>query len=164
MYPHDAHLRRYLRGSYPGVRDVDDVVQESYLRVWRARTREPIRCARAFLFRVARNIALNLVARDGVAPFEPSVDSTTVSVPDAGSTPAERASTQDELRLLARAIDELPSRCREIVILRRIHNLSQKEIAVMLGITEGTVEVQVVKGVQKCAEFMRRHGARIDHV
>jgi hypothetical protein len=37
VQPHDAQLKAYLRGAFPAVRDVEDVVQESYLRVWRAR-------------------------------------------------------------------------------------------------------------------------------
>lgn len=37
VHPHDAQLKAYLRGAFPAVRDVEDVVQESYLRVWRVR-------------------------------------------------------------------------------------------------------------------------------
>jgi hypothetical protein len=42
VQPHEASLRAYMRGAFPMVRDVDDVVQESYLRVWRARAAQPI--------------------------------------------------------------------------------------------------------------------------
>jgi DNA-directed RNA polymerase specialized sigma24 family protein len=53
VLPHDRALRGYLRGSFPAVRDVEDVVQESYLRIWRTRAAQPIRSARGFLFRIA---------------------------------------------------------------------------------------------------------------
>jgi RNA polymerase sigma factor (sigma-70 family) len=52
----------------------------------------------------------------------------------------------------------LPARCREIVILRRIKNLPQKEIAARLGIAEATVEVQLVRGIKRCGDYLRRHG------
>jgi RNA polymerase sigma-70 factor (ECF subfamily) len=55
------------------------------------------------------------------------------------------------------AIDALPARCREIVILRKIQGLPQKEIARQLGLSESTVQVQASRGLRRCAEFMRKH-------
>lgn len=163
VHAHDTSLKAYLRGSFPAVRDVDDVVQESYLRIWQARRRQPIQSARAFLFRVARNVALNLVGRERVSPLVGVRDLEALPVAEDCRDAAESACAQEELLLLARAIDALPARCREIVILRRIQNLSQKEIAARLGIAESTVEIQVVRGVKRCGDFLRRHGVRFDH-
>ena len=59
VQPHDAQLKAYLRSAVPAVRDVDDVVQDSYVRLLTARTAEPIRSAKAFLFRVARHLAVD---------------------------------------------------------------------------------------------------------
>src|SRR5438876_12279709 len=53
VHAHERSLRAYLRGAFPSVRDVDDVVQESYVRVWKARLAHPIQSARSFLFQVA---------------------------------------------------------------------------------------------------------------
>lgn len=64
VQPHEPVLRSYLRGAFPAVRDLDDVVQESYLRLWRARTEEPIRSAKAFLFTAARRILSIFCARN----------------------------------------------------------------------------------------------------
>jgi DNA-directed RNA polymerase specialized sigma24 family protein len=69
VQPHDAQLKAYLRGAFPSVRDVDDVVQESYLRVWLARATQPIQSTRAFLFRVARNLALDFVRHERASPI-----------------------------------------------------------------------------------------------
>ena len=68
VQPHEPALRGYLRGSFPAVRDVDDVVQESYLRMWRARAAQPIASARSFLFQVARRLALDTVRRERISP------------------------------------------------------------------------------------------------
>ena len=63
VHPHESHLRSYLRGRIPADRDVDDVVQDSYLRVWRARAARPIHSATAFHFTIARHLALDALQR-----------------------------------------------------------------------------------------------------
>src|SRR3954471_24912441 len=68
VHAHDGQLRAYLRGTYPAVRDVDDVVQESYLRTWKARLAHPIASTKSFLFQVARNLAVDVVRRKQSAP------------------------------------------------------------------------------------------------
>ena len=67
VQPDGPQLRSYLRGSFPTVRVLDDVVQESCLRVWKSRATRPIQSAKAFLFAVARRLALDLVRREGAA-------------------------------------------------------------------------------------------------
>ena len=163
VHAHDSSLKAYLRGSFPSVRDIDDVVQESYLRIWKARTGQPIQCARGFLFRVARNVALNLLSRERASPIDVVKDLGSLPVVDDRPTAAVNTCAREELLLLAQAIDALPARCREIVILRRIKNLPQKEIAARLGIAEETVEVQVARGVKRCGEYLRRRGVQFDH-
>jgi RNA polymerase sigma-70 factor (ECF subfamily) len=64
----------------------------------------------------------------------------------------------EDLALLIKAIQALPDRCRQIVTLRKIYGLSQREVADRLGISEHTVEAQGAIGLRKCIEFFRRHG------
>lgn len=163
VHAHDASLKSYLRGAFPAVRDVDDVVQESYLRIWKAQAIQPIQFAKAFLFKVARNIAINLVNRERVSPIDVVADLSTLTVIEDGPTAAEGACTREEILLLADGIETLPARCREIFILRRIKGVPQKEIAALLGISEQTVQVQVQRGVRRCEEFLRRHGVERGH-
>ena len=55
------------------------------------------------------------------------------------------------------AFDRLPDRCREVVWLRRVEDLSQKEVAVRLGISEKTVEKHIAKGMRLLADHL--HGS-----
>lgn len=160
VQPHDEHLKSYLRGAFPTVRDVDDVVQESYLRLWKARLAHPIECARGFLFRIARNVAINVVNRGRFSPVLAIEDPAALMVIEEGPGVRETVCTREEIRLLARAIDSLPAQCRRIVILRRIKNIPQKEIAAMLGVSESSVESQVYRGVERCAEYLQRQGVK----
>lgn len=160
VQPHEGSLRAYLRGSFPAVRDVDDVVQESFLRVWRARAAQPVRSARAFLFRIARNLALDRVRRERSTPVAAVGDLAAVRVLDLGPSAAQTVDTREKLRLLADAIESLPPRCRQVVILRKLQQLPQKEVAARLGLAEKTVEAQLARGIARCEEFLRARGVR----
>jgi len=160
VHPHDAQLKAYLRGSFPAVRDVDDIAQESYLRVWKARAVHPIQSAKAFLFQVARNLALNLVERERASPVQAIGDLVALPVlndePDAAST----VGRNEKLRLLVDALVELPPRCREITVLRKLEGVPQREVARRLRISERTVEEQVSRGVKRCEAYLRSHGVQ----
>jgi RNA polymerase sigma-70 factor (ECF subfamily) len=158
VQPHEPALRAYLRRRFPAATDVDDLVQESYLRMLRARTVIPIASAKAYLFTTARHLALALFRRPRIFANVRVTDPAASRIIQEGADVIERVSTTQEITLLLEAIDALPRRCREIFILRKLHGLSQKEIAAKLGLSDQTVQVQVGRGAKKCAEFLRQHG------
>lgn len=156
--PHEGALRGYLRQSFPAVRDIEDVVQESYLRAWKTRAVQPIRSMRAFLFTVARRIALNVVDRQKTADTITVGDMAALPVLSDGPGVAERVCQEEHLALLVEALATLPARCREITVLRKLQGIPQREVAVRLGISEKTVEEQVARGMRRCQEHFRRRG------
>jgi len=124
VHAHEPSLKAYLRGTFPSVSDVDDVVQESYLRIWKARAAQPFQSARAFLFKVARNLALDLVRREQVSPIDVARNFSELTelslIDESGLSAAERAVIQEKIRLLGEAIARLPECCREIIVLRKL--------------------------------------------
>lgn len=158
--PHESQLRSYLRGSFPSVRDVDDVVQESLFRIWKARARQTIHSAKSFLFQIARNVATDSIRRECASPIDFVADLSTSAVLESSPSAAEVACTREELAVLADAIALLPARCREIVILRKLKRIPQKEIAQLLGLSEFTVQNQVSRGVKRCEEYLAARGIR----
>jgi len=155
IQPHDAQLRAYLRGSFPAVRDLDDVVQESYLRVWRARASRPVDSARAFLYTVARHLAFDWLRRERAALFAEPPAAGLWSVPDERSGVIETVCAREDLALLAAALLALPPRCREVMMLRQVEGLPQREIARRLGISELTVQTHVVNGLRRLEARLR---------
>ena len=157
VHPHETQLKSWLRGSFPSVRDFDDVVQESYLRIWKARLARPIQSTKSFLFQVARHLAIDLLRRDRASPVDVLPDLAALSVLDDRPGVVEIACSREEIALLARAFDALPARCREVMILRQIEGIPQKEIARRLGLSELTVQTHVVHGLRRLEAFMHRH-------
>lgn len=158
VHPHDAMLKSYLRNSFPSVRDVDDVVQESYLRIWKARARQSIDSAKAFLFQIARHVATDLIRHERCSPIKGVADLGDLDVFDSGRNAVETACTVEEIALLADAIEALPHRCREVFVLRKLKRVSQREIAHSLGLSEQTVQVQIQRGMKRCEAFLARRG------
>jgi len=158
VHPHEPSLRAYLNGSFPTVRDLDDVVQESYLRIWKARAAYPIGSARAFLFTVARRLALDVIRKDRRSVVDSSGDLAAIHVYEDRPLAAEALGQHEKVQLLIRAIDSLPPRCREIVILRKIKLIPQREVALQLRISEKGVENLLARGLIRCRDFLRKRG------
>ena len=138
--------------------DPDDLVQESYLRLLRARDTRTIANTRAFLFTTARNVALDLVRRNRVAPTETLVSVEPSSVLMEGRDVAEDVSLAQEIEILHESIRRLPVRCREIMTLQKIHGLSNRQIADRLGLSVHTVNAQMVIGLMRCRAYLSERG------
>jgi RNA polymerase sigma-70 factor (ECF subfamily) len=158
VQPHEATLRAWLSGRFPNLADVDDIAQESVVRLLRARGSGPILSPKSLLFVVARNLALNRLRDAQRKPAQPLADFDLGGVLDEHEDIRETVARLEEYSVLIEAIQSLPQRCRQIMTLRRIYGLSQKEVAAQLGISEHTVEAQSTIGLDKCAEFFRARG------
>jgi RNA polymerase sigma factor (sigma-70 family) len=153
VQPHRLALRAWLVARFPTLPDVDDLVQESFARVLRARDTSLIRSTRALLFATARNLALDTMRRQRVVMFEPITDETDSSVLTDGTDVVATVCKQQELELLTQAIQTLPRRCRQIFTLRTAYGFTPKQIGEKLGFSESTVEKEMAKGIRSCAAY-----------
>ena len=158
VQPHESSLRSYLRGLFPSLPDLDDLVQESYARLIRARATGRVAYAKAFLFTTARNAALDLFRRRKVVAIDGVDDLAALSVIDDCPDASEAVSRQQELVMLAAAVRELPGRCRQVLTLRLLYGMAQKDIAKELGLSEHTVKAQLAKGMRRCADYFEQRG------
>ncbi len=156
LMPHEGMLRAWLRSRFDREQEIDDIVQEAYLRVLKARKKTDINSPKAFLFATARNVALGKV-RKRVARGEFSLgDLDALDILDETESVTEEVARSEELEFLTRAVQSLPTRCRQIVTLRKIYGMSQKDIARELGISEKTVEAQNAIGMKKITTYFRK--------
>lgn len=158
MHPHEAALRGFLRARFPDLQDVDDVMQEAYLCLWRAHATGPIAATKSYLFVTAKNLALNRLRDLRHEPAKQSKEYDVASVCDERDGIPETLAQLEDFQVLIAAIQSLPVRCRQIITLRKIYGLSQKEVATRLDISEHTVEAQSTIGLDKGADFFRLHG------
>ena len=153
---HEEALVRYLHRHWPWRDEVPDLRQEVYARIYEASRRERPAQPKAFLFASARHLMADRMRRNRVVSIEPMGDFEPSSVLVDEVSPERWCGGRQALMRLAGAFDQLPDRCREVVWLRRVEHLSQKEVAVRLGISEKTVEKHIAKGMRLLADAL--HG------
>jgi RNA polymerase sigma-70 factor (ECF subfamily) len=157
--PCEPALRAYLQKRFAGLDDHDDLVQEAYVRLLNIRRKGRLVSAKAFLFTIARNLAIDMFRRrQRAASHEPISELADVPALDVVGDGAFPGESQQRLEVLLEAVLSLPERCREVMVLRHLDGLSYKEIADRLEISPNTVRVHLVKGVSSCTAFFRKKG------
>jgi RNA polymerase sigma factor (sigma-70 family) len=154
VLPLEAALLQFLRRHWRNESDTADLRQEVYARVYEAAQKEIPRLAKAFVFRTAHNLLIDHIRHEQVIPIDAVVnlDSFDVAMDQPGSDRIVIA--REELHRLQIALGQLPRRCRETVMLRKIEGLSLQEIATRMGITESTVEQHLTKSMRALANTL----------
>jgi RNA polymerase sigma-70 factor (ECF subfamily) len=156
----ESALKRVIARLIPSVEVVDDLAQETFLRASVAEAQTTIMEPRAFLFRVARNLAHNERKRAGYRKTERLED---FPDPDVfGSVeealPEDSMDAKRTLGLVAEAVAMMPKKRRMAFVLRKIEELSYDEIAKRMGISVKTVEKHVAAGLADCIDHLERLG------
>lgn len=152
---------RFLRRNWRNEADLLDLRQEVYARVCEAAARAFPAKTKAFVFTAARNLLIDRMRHARVVPLEVVVDLEAWNVAADTVTPDRHLTARDELRRLQAGLDQLPARCREVVMLRKIEGLPQREVAARMGIREDTVERQTIHGMRALADYMLGGSGRI---
>jgi len=143
----ESSLSRFLLRFLDRPEDVQDVMQEAYLRVHAASQTSKIKAPAAFFYRTARNLALNERARHHNSRTSVVGDFDEIATSVGDNMPELAAIVGEELSLALSALEKLTPRVRETFILRKVHGMSQKETAKYLGISQSTVEKHVARGL-----------------
>lgn len=154
---HEAVLRGWLQNRFSMSAEIDDIVQEAYLRILRAHESGELKSPKAFLFATARNLAMDHFRRHRTGSWKCLMESDTLTVLDEDEDTFETVARKQELDFLTEAIQALPARCRQVFTLRKIYGLSPPEIAEQLGISEHTVSAQLAIGLHKCTDYFSRY-------
>jgi len=135
--------------------DVDDILQETYLRVLRADKKKAIQSHQGYLFTVSRNLVLEkLKANDREitsAINEALLEST--------EAPAEdQTYYKAKLGHLNHALMALPEKKRQAILLRKYYGLSYKEIAAKMNVSISSVEKYIESGIKQCKMVLTKRG------
>src|SRR5258708_33598632 len=155
--------------------DIEDIVQETYLRIFQAAKRQPVSDPKSFMLKAARNLALNQVGRGdamnhlslakiefgaawGADACEDNPTEQLENQTEGLDSPEVTVQAEEEFLIFCRAIRELPLQCRRAFILKKVYGLPQREVALRLGVSEGTVEKHIAKGIVACKCYIAALG------
>jgi len=148
-----SKLEKYIR-SIVSPQDIDDIVQETFVRTYEAHLKKDIQYPRTFMLRTVRNIALNHVKRWDNKYGTSIEDLSEPLVHFQTATLEAQLESEERFLHFCRAVDQLSGQCKKAFILKKVYGLSQREIAQYLSISESTVEKHVAKGMLKSLEYM----------
>ena len=154
VLPLEAILMHYLRRHWPDKNELEDLRQDVYVRVHEAASKKIPHPAKPFVFAIARNLLVDRVRREHVVPIEAVADFDALGLSIDTPAPDQSVVAREELRRLQAALDLLPPRCREAVVLGRIEGLSGREIAARMGIGTAAVSAHLAKGIYALAGIL----------
>jgi RNA polymerase sigma-70 factor (ECF subfamily) len=160
VLPLEAALMQFLQHNWRNKSDIVDLRQDVYERVCLAAQEQAPDNAKAFVFRTARNLLVDRIRREHVVPIEAVEDVDALSMAMEEPGPERAVIARDELRRLQAALDRLPPRAREAIVLGRIEGLQGNEIAQRMGITEGVVSRHLASGIGALADMLYGEDAK----
>ncbi len=151
----NSFLKKFVRRFLHREQDIEDVVQEVYLKAFSAEQQRTIEQPKAFLFSIAKNLALNELNRKSrqmtgyIEECLPEVES------HESPTTEHEIHAQQSLGQYCEAVASLPEKSRKVYILRKVHGLKHKEIAQRLDMSLSSVEKHLRIGLESCRNYMR---------
>lgn len=151
---HEAEVRRFIRRTLGPGADGEDVWQETCLRAVRlypSFVSRPDWQPRPWLFRVAANLCVDVMRQDRRLQ---ALDE--VALPPFEARLTEQAVAREDVRRLGEALQSLPRRQREALVLRRIKGWDYAEVAARMGGSADTARANVYQAVKKLKQVMEQ--------
>jgi RNA polymerase sigma-70 factor, ECF subfamily len=128
-----------------------EALQDTYLRLEKAAPPTQIRSPQNYLFRIALNVAADRRRSEARRLKESEIDAL-MDIADEAPDQSRVVEARSELRVLGRALDELPQRRRSIFVAALVHEIPRRTIAKYYGVTVRTIDFEIQRALE--------HGAR----
>ena len=154
VLPLEPALMQYLRRNWRRRDDIADLRNDIYVQVFEAALKKLPEKPQQFVVTTARNLLIDRLRRERIVAMKAMADLDALEGAADTPGPERVAIARDELRLLQRAMERLPRRTQEIIVMRRVEGLSRTEISVRLGISQETVSAHVTDGMRALTEML----------
>ena len=138
-------------------KEVEDIVQETYVKLCQLDKPDDIHQPRSFLLKTAQNLALDYLKK-AETRLADGVDDEAFFSLNRDNQPEdvifEQAASDEEFSHFCEAIRRLPVQCRRVFVLKKVYGYSQREIVSETRLSESTVEKHIALGVKRCTMYM----------
>ncbi|TFY93444.1 sigma-70 family RNA polymerase sigma factor [Pseudomonas nabeulensis] len=132
----------------------EDVVQEAWLRFSGQDAQADIRHPASYLYRIVRNLALDLTRRTATERVQPGGDDLLDDLPSSSASPEREVSNQNELETISRALAQLPERTRRAFEMHRLGGFTLQQVAAELGVSTALVHQLVHDALRHCMDCL----------
>ncbi len=146
---HRSFLKKFVYRFFYNREDIEDVVQETYLRAYVAEQKAEITNHKSFLFTTARNIALTKLTKKSkqVTDFLEDYSERDKDALQVEPSAQNEVDARQQLIVYCNAIQSLNGKCREAFLLKKVHGLTNKEIAKHMSLSLSSIEKYLHKAV-----------------
>lgn len=157
----NVFLKKFLKRFMSSEHDIEDIIQEVYIKAHNAEKNKIIAHPKAYLFRIAKNLALDELKKNSRVMTR-YIEECIASIPNEKTALMEtEVEANESLTRYCEAIDLLPDKCKQIFILRKVHGLKHHDIAKELGISLSSVEKHLKLGGAFCYQYVNKTGDNI---
>ena len=135
--------------------DVDDILQETFLRAYSANEKTTIKSPQDYLFVVSRNLVIKNLSRQS-REIASKIDSELQQAEDISVD--MQVHYQRKFEAFNEALQSLPEKNRRAILLRKFYGLSHKEIAGKMNVSVSSVEKYIANGIKSCKQILCSKG------
>ena len=154
VLPHEAAFLAQARRFCGNADDAADLVQDAYAKLFALANWRELANPRAYTLAMIRNLAIQKLRRARVVDFRQVANLDAVDFSDDTPNAQRQAIDREQLRRLLKAVERLPERCRQIVVMRRFDEKTPREIARELGLSLSTLEKRLARGMHLLMKAM----------
>lgn len=152
VMPHEAGYLAFARRLTGSKEEARDLVQEAYLRLFAAGGWAGIVNPQAYVHRSIRHIVIDRLRRAKIVDFQQFVEADHGQLHNDVPDQFRVAAGKEALKKFSEVLFQLPDRCREVFIRRRVQEQSPAEIAEDLGVSVSTLEKRLARAIYLLAQ------------
>ena len=150
-----AALLRFIESRLHDPARSEDVLHDVYLKLESHSSPQEIRFVKAYIFRIANNLIIDIQRKDGKLV---QLQASDVENIEDNENPHKTLDAKEQLALVREAINELPAKTQDVVNLQRLKQMDKREVAEQLDISVNMVEKHLRKALKHCRDKLFKSG------
>jgi RNA polymerase sigma-70 factor (ECF subfamily) len=142
--------------------DVDDILQETFIRVLNSEAKQEIQSPKGYLFVVSRNLVLKKLMQQS-KEIHTEIDDALLE-DDAEDTVEKELHQKLKFERFSKVLSSLPEKNRRAILLRKLYYLSHKEIAKKMDVSVSSVEKYIANGLKQCKQSLSAQGYEVNEL
>lgn len=154
VLPHESVYLAHARRLCGNAEDAADLVQDAYTKLFGLAGWRDLASPKAYTLTMVRNLAIQKMRRARVISIRQIAGLDAANLADEAPNAQCQTIDREQLRRLLKAVERLPDRCRQIVVMRRFEERSPQDIARRLGLSLSTLEKRLARGMFLLSQAM----------